>query len=243
MIGTGTIINVAAIIIGGGIGLLFGRSISDRLRETLLMATGVAIVVMGLGGALAKMLTVDPATGQVSAQGVMMMIVSLAAGAVIGELLDINGAIVRFGQWLKEKSGSNGAEGGFVPAFVNCSCTVCIGAMAVVGSIEDALGAGYTTLATKSLLDMIFVAIMTASQGVGCVFSAAPVALFQGGCTLAAVFAGSFMNEAMLSNLSYVGNVLIAIIGLNIIRPPERTIRVANLLPAILVAVIWGKYW
>lgn len=243
MIGTGTIINVAAIIVGGGAGLLFGRSISGRFRETLLMATGVAVVIMGLGGALAKMLVVNPATGQVSIQGVMMMIISLAAGAVIGELLDINGAIVRFGQWLREKSGSNPGEGGFVAAFVNCSCTVCIGAMAIVGSIEDAIGAGYATLATKSLLDMIFVAIMTASQGIGCVFSAVPVALFQGGCTLAAVFAGSFMNEAMLSNLSYVGNVLIAIVGLNIIRPPQRSIRVANLLPAIVVAVLWGKYW
>ena len=185
----------------------------------------------------------------------MMMIISMALGAVIGELMDINGRITRLGEWLKKKSGSSDeGSGGFVTSFVNCSCTVCIGAMAIVGSIEDgitgdysilatnAIGAGYTTLATKSLLDLIFVAIMTASQGIGCAFSAVPVALFQGGCTVAAFFAGSFMDEAMLSNLSYLGNVLIAIVGLNIIRPPEQSIRVANLLPAIVVAVLWAKY-
>ena len=243
MVGTGTIINVVGIIIGGTVGVLFGRRISKSLRETLLMATGVSTVVMGLGGVLSKMLVVNPATGQVSTQGIMMMIISMSLGAVIGELMDINGRIIRFGEWLKKKSGSSDeGSGGFVTAFVNCSCTVCIGAMAIVGSIEDAIGAGYTTLATKSLLDLIFVAIMTASQGIGCAFSAVPVALFQGGCTVAAFFAGSFMDEAMLSNLSYVGNVLIAIVGLNIIRPPEQSIRVANLLPAIVVAVLWAKY-
>lgn len=244
MVGTGTIINVVGIIIGGAVGILFGRRISKSLRETLLMATGVSTVVMGLGGVLSKMLVVNPATGQVSTQGVMMMIISMAIGAVVGELMDINGAITRFGEWLKKKSGNSGdnSGGNFVTAFVNCSCTVCIGAMAIVGSIEDAIGAGYTTLATKSLLDLIFVAIMTASQGIGCAFSAVPVAIFQGGCTLAAFFAGSFMDEVMLSNLSYVGNVLIAIVGLNIIRPPEQSLRVANLLPAIVVAVLWAKY-
>ena len=243
MVGTGTIIDVVGIIIGGTVGVIFGRRISKSLRETLLMATGVSTVVMGLGGVLSKMLVVNPATGQVSTQGVMMMIISMALGAVIGELMDINGGITRLGEWLKKKSGSSDeGSGGFVTAFVNCSCNVCIGAMAIVGSIEDAIGAGYTTLATKSLLDLIFVAIMTASQGIGCAFSAVPAALFQGGCTVAALFAGSFMDEAMLSNLSYVGNVLIAIVGLNIIRPPEQSIRVANLLPAIVVAVLWAKY-
>ena len=165
------------------------------------------------------------------------MIASLALGAVVGELLDIEGWVERFGEWLKRKSNSGG-DSGFVTSFVSASCTVCIGAMAVVGSIRDGTYGDFSILLAKGILDAIIICIMAASQGRGPVFSAIPVGIFQGVVTVVAVFAGSFMTEPALDRLSFVGSILIFCVGLNILR--EKKIRVANLLPALVVAALWG---
>ena len=235
MRGLGTIINVACIIVGGLAGLLFGSRIKARMQETLMAVAGVAVVFLGLGGALEYMLTI--VDGKLSSGSSMLMIASLALGAVLGELLDIEGWVERFGEWLKRKSNSGG-DSGFVTSFVSASCTVCIGAMAVVGSIRDGIYGDYSILLAKGILDAIIICIMAASQGRGPVFSAIPVGIFQGVVTVVAVFAGSFMTEPALDRLSFVGSILIFCVGLNILR--EKKIRVANLLPAIVVAALWG---
>ena len=235
MRGLGTIINVACIIVGGLAGLLFGSRIKARMQETLMAVAGVAVVFLGLGGALEYMLTI--VDGKLSSGSSMLMIASLALGAVVGELLDIEGWVERFGEWLKRKSNSGG-DSGFVTSFVSASCTVCIGAMAVVGSIRDGIYGDYSILLAKGILDAIIICIMAASQGRGPVFSAIPVGIFQGVVTVVAVFAGSFMTEPALDRLSFVGSILIFCVGLNILR--EKKIRVANLLPAIVVAALWG---
>lgn len=235
MRGLGTIINVACIIAGGLAGLLFGSRIKARMQETLMAVAGVAVVFLGLGGALEYMLTI--VDGKLSSGSSMLMIASLALGAVVGELLDIEGWVERFGEWLKRKSNSGG-DGGFVTSFVSASCTVCIGAMAVVGSIRDGIYGDYSILLAKGILDAIIICIMAASQGRGPVFSAIPVGIFQGVVTVVAVFAGSFMTEPALDRLSFVGSILIFCVGLNILR--EKKIRVANLLPALVVAALWG---
>ena len=196
---------------------------------------GVAVVFLGLGGALEYMLTI--VDGKLSSGSSMLMIASLALGAVVGELLDIEGWVERFGEWLKHKSNSGG-DSGFVTSFVSASCTVCIGAMAVVGSIRDGIYGDYSILLAKGILDAIIICIMAASQGRGPVFSAIPVGIFQGVVTVVAVFAGSFMTEPALDRLSFVGSILIFCVGLNILR--EKKIRVANLLPALVVAALWG---
>lgn len=235
MRGLGTIINVACIIAGGLAGLLFGSRIKARMQETLMAVAGVAVVFLGLGGALEYMLTI--VDGKLSSGSSMLMIASLALGAVLGELLDIEGWVERFGEWLKRKSNSGG-DSGFVTSFVSASCTVCIGAMAVVGSIRDGIYGDYSILLAKGILDAIIICIMAASQGRGPVFSAIPVGIFQGVVTVVAVFAGSFMTEPALDRLSFVGSILIFCVGLNILR--EKKIRVANLLPALVVAALWG---
>ena len=235
MRGLGTIINVACIIAGGLAGLLFGSRIKARMQETLMAVAGVAVVFLGLGGALEYMLTI--VDGKLSSGSSMLMIASLALGAVVGELLDIEGWVERFGEWLKRKSNSGG-DSGFVTSFVSASCTVCIGAMAVVGSIRDGIYGDYSILLAKGILDAIIICIMAASQGRGPVFSAIPVGIFQGVVTVVAVFAGSFMTEPALYRLSFVGSILIFCVGLNILR--EKKIRVANLLPALVVAALWG---
>ena len=231
MRGLGTIINVACIIVGGLAGLLFGSRIKARMQETLMAVAGVAVVFLGLGGALEYMLTI--VDGKLSSGSSMLMIASLALGAVVGELLDIEGWVERFGEWLKRKSNSGG-DSGFVTSFVSASCTVCIGAMAVVGSIRDGIYGDYSILLAKGILDAIIICIMAASQGRGPVFSAIPVGIFQGVVTVVAVFAGSFMTEPALDRLSFVGSILIFCVGLNLLRKTQ--IRVANLLPALVFA-------
>jgi uncharacterized membrane protein YqgA involved in biofilm formation len=235
MVGLGTIINVIAIIAGGILGLLFGRFIKDRYQETLMKVTGVATLFIGIGGVLEEMLTVSD--GQISSGGTMMMIGSLAIGALIGEFLDLDRRIEQFGQWLKVKTGNSGDQS-FVNAFVTASLTVCIGAMAIVGAIQDGIFGDYSTLAAKAVLDLIFIMVMTASLGKGCMFSAIPVAMLQGGVTILARWIEPLMTRAALSNLSFVGAVLIFCVGLNLIW--KNTIRVANLLPSVVIAVVFA---
>lgn len=233
MVGLGTVINTAAILAGGVFGGLFGRFLNDSTQDTLTKVCGVSTLFIAISGALEKMLTVE--NGRIFSNGSMLIVVCLAIGAVVGELLNIEGAFERFGQWLKIKSG-NAKDKGFVDAFVTASLTVCIGAMAIVGSIEDGLMGDYSILATKAMLDLIIIAVMTSSMGRGCVFSAIPVALLQGSITALAGLLRPLMTAAALNNLSLVGNVLIFCVGVNLFW--GKKIRVANLLPAIVAAVI-----
>ena len=233
MIGLGTIINTAAILAGGALGALFGRFLSDSTQDTLTKVCGVSTLFIAITGALEGMLKVE--NGQIVSGGSMLIIGCLAIGAVIGELMKIEEAFERFGQWLKVKSG-NAKDKGFVDAFVTASLTVCIGAMAIVGSIQDGISGDYSILATKAVLDLIIIMVMSSSMGKGAVFSAIPVALFQGSITLLAGLVRPLMTEGALANLSLVGNVLIFCVGINLVW--GKKIKVANLLPAIIIAVI-----
>ena len=233
MYGLGTIINTGAILLGGLCGRLFGRFLSESAQDTLTKVCGVSTLFIAVTGALEGMLTV--VNGKVVSGGGMLVIICLAIGAFIGELLKIEDAFERFGQWLKIKTG-NAKDKGFVDAFVTASLTVCIGAMAIVGSIQDGLVGDYSILATKAVLDLIIITVMTCSMGKGCAFSAIPVAIFQGSITILAGLMRAIMTEAALANLSLVGNVLIFCVGINLVW--GKKIKVANLLPAIVVAVI-----
>lgn len=235
MRGLGTVINVALLIFGGLCGLLFGKKLNERIKDTLLSVNAVAIMMLAVGGVMQNMLSLSD--GKLSTGGTVMMIVSLTLVGLIGEIININALVDKFGEWLKIKSHSTGDDS-FVSAFVSASCTVCIGAMAVIGSINDGVSGDCSVLIAKAILDAVIICVMTASQGKGCIFSAVPVAIFQGVITIIAVFVGGFMTDLALSYLSYVGNVLIFCVGLNLIR--EKQIRVAKLLPSLVIAVAWG---
>ena len=157
MIGFGTIINCIGIVIGGVLGLVFGNLMKERLQEILMTATALCVLFIGIGGALQEMMTVEG--NALSSGGTMMMIASFAIGSLIGELLNLEYHIERFGEWLKQKTG-NANEAGFVDAFVTASLTVCIGAMAVVGAIQDGMEGDYSVLAAKAVLDLIIILIM-----------------------------------------------------------------------------------
>lgn len=232
MIGLGTIINVIGIIGGGLFGKLFGRFLSERYQDTLSKACGISVLFIGIVGALEGMLTVSEES--VVSGGSMLVVISFALGALIGELINLEDKMERFGQWLKVKTG-NSKEKKFVDGFVTASLTVCIGAMAIVGSIQDGIFGDYSILATKAVLDFIIILVMTCSLGKGCMFSAIPVAALQGSVTVLARFIKPLMTEGALSNLSLVGSILIFCVGINLVW--GKKIRVANLLPAVVVAV------
>lgn len=233
MIGLGTIINIAAIIIGGLIGLLCGKVIRPGIQETLMRATGVCVLFVGIGGAVQEMMQISG--NRLESSGTMMIVASFAIGSLIGEAVDLEGRMEQFGNWLKVKTG-NSREHLFVDGFVTASLTVCAGAMAVVGSIQDGISGDHSTLILKAVLDLLIVCVMTASIGKGCIFSAIPVGIFQGLITILARTVQPIMTDQALSNLSLTGSMLIFCVGVNLIW--EKKLRVANMLPAVVVAVV-----
>ncbi len=237
MKGLGTVINVIFIIIGGFIGSLFGNRLPERYQDTIMKANGVAVLFIGISGAMSQMLDIHDLS--LETQGTMMMTVSLSLGAIIGELLRIDYRLEQFGEWLKRKTG-NTKEAGFVDGFVTATMTVCIGAMAVIGSIEDGIYGDYSILLAKAILDLVIILIMSASLGKGCIFSAIPVGIFQGGITLSAGFLSPVITDSAMAYLSLVGSILIFCVGINLLW--EKTIKVTNLLPALVIAVAWSYF-
>ena len=231
MPGTGTIINVVAIVVAGVIGVLGGRLLNERLQEGLVRAAGICVVFIGAAGAMQGMLSVSG--GSLVSGMSLFIVVSLLLGTLVGEIADLDALVRRFGDWLKLKTG-NSDDRRFVDAFVTASITVCIGAMAVVGSVEDGMMGDYSILATKAVLDFIIILVMTCSLGKGAAFSAIPVGLFQGSITALAVFVKPLMTEPALAALSLVGGILIFCVGVNLVW--DSKLRVANMLPAIIVA-------
>ncbi len=223
----GTIVNVGAIVLGGLGGMVLGKFLKASTQELLMKINGIAVLFLGISGAMEKMLASSYA---------MMLILSLAIGAVIGDVIDIEKGLEQFGQWLKKKSG-NSKNKLFMEGFVTSTLTVCIGAMAIVGAIQDGLFHDPSTLYAKSLLDFIIIFVLSASLGIGCLFSAIPVGLLQGGITLISGLLTFLLADGALDNLSLVGNVLIFCVGLNLVYP--KTIKVANLLPALLIALLF----
>ena len=235
MPGLGTLINVAAILLAGLVGMCFGKLLNKRIQDTMIAACGIGTIFIGVSGALEKMLVIND--GLLKTEGTLMMIVCLALGSFIGELIDIDRYIVCFGEWLKAKSGNSGDKS-FVSAFVNASFTVCIGAMAVIGAINDGIYADPTILISKSILDFIIIIIFTVSLGKGSVFSAIPVGIFQGSISLLSGLITPILTEESMNNLSLLGSVLIFCVGLNLIR--EKKVKVSNMLPSLLFAVGWA---
>ena len=237
MFGLGTLINMAAILIGGLAGRLVGKAIPKRVQDMLDMVCGISTLFIGIGGCLQHMLVIE--NGALNTQGTMMMLMSLTVGALIGEWIDLEKRLEQFGQWLKDKTGNSG-DATFIDGFVTASLTVCIGAMAIVGAIQDGMEGDISVLAAKSVLDLVIVCVMAASMGKGCIFSLIPVGILQGSVTALSLVLKPIMTEAALGNLSYVGSVLIFCVGVNLVW--GKKVKVANMLPAVVIAVIWAFF-
>lgn len=231
MPGLGTIINVVAIAIAGVLGMAGGKLVNERLQDGLVKASGVCVLFIGMAGALQGMLAVDG--GSITSTHALFVVASMIVGTLLGELANIDALVRRFGEWLKRKTG-NAKDRTFVDAFVTASITVCVGAMAIVGAVEDGMTGDVSILATKSVLDFIIILVMTCSLGKGSAFSAIPVGLFQGSVTALALFIKPFMTDAALAGLSSVGSILIFCVGVNLVW--DTKLRVANMLPAVIIA-------
>ena len=233
MIGIGTLINTSGIVLGGISGHFFGKLLKERHQESLTTACGISVIFIGIAGAMQDMLTIHD--GVITSGQAMLVSICLALGTLIGEIINIEEGFERFGEWLKIKTG-NAKDKEFVNAFVTASLTVCIGAMAIVGAIQDGISGDWSILATKSVLDLIIIMVMTCSLGKGCTFSAIPVLLFEGLITLFATFLKPIMTELAMKYLSLIGSILIFCVGLNLVW--GKKVRVANMLPALIFAVL-----
>ena len=233
MIGLGTVINTAAVVVGGFVGLFFGKLLKERFRTALMTACGISVLFIGLGGVFEKMLTVGE-NGLVAKYSALIC-GCLVLGTFFGELLNIERGFERLGEWLKRKTKSE-HDTGFVNGFLTASLTVSVGAMAIIGAIRDGIYGDWSVLASKGILDLIIVMIMTCSLGKGCIFSAVPVFVLEGLMTLLAFLIKPLMTDLALDYVALIGSILIFCVGLNLIR--DRQIRVANMLPSIILAVI-----
>ena len=235
MIGLGTIINTASIIGAGIVGHFAGNLFKEEQQESVGRVCGISVLFIAIAGAMEGML--KPDGGALTATNTMLVVICVVLGTVIGELMRIESWFISFGEWLKKKTWNEG-DRNFVNAFVTASLTVSIGAMAIVGSIEDGISQDYTTLALKSVLDFVIIVVMTSSLGKGCAFSAIPVFVFEGCMTLFAHLISPIMTAAAVANLSMIGSILIFCVGVNLVW--DTKLRVANMLPAVILAVMAG---
>jgi uncharacterized membrane protein YqgA involved in biofilm formation len=242
---TGTLLNVATIVGGALLGTLLGARVSERLRGTVTDVLGVFVLVLGVADALG---TFGPelrvALGR---SAVLVVLGSLLIGGVLGELLDIEARLERLGGWLQERtagrgaSGPNGAADGgpsakerFIEGFVVTSLIVTVGPLAVLGALQDGLLGDWQLLAVKSMLDGSVAVAFGSVFGLGVAFAALPLLIWQGGLTLLASAVGAAVTPLMVDVLTATGGFLVAAIGLRLL--DLRPVRVANLLPALLIA-------
>jgi uncharacterized membrane protein YqgA involved in biofilm formation len=221
---TGTLLNIATILIGGALGLLFGARLPERMRQTVVAGLGLFTAAIGLS------LFLD-------SQNVIIVLVSLLIGGVLGEWWQIEDGLARMGTWLQTRfsAKSEGGAARFVRGFLTASLVFCVGPLTVLGSIQDGLTGDYHLLAIKSTLDGVAAMVFASSLGVGVLFSVLVVLVYQGGLSLLAQQAQAIFSEAMIAEMSAVGGLLL--IGLAISSLLEiKPIRVGNFLPAIVVA-------
>lgn len=227
---TGTIVNAAAIVVGAVAGVLLKRGIPERYKSTVIQGLSLAVIVIGLQMAL-------------QTKNILIVVLSLVLGGLTGELLKIEDRLAAFGYKMETFFGSMG--GGFTKAFVTASLVYCVGAMAIVGSIQDGINGNPGTLLVKSLLDGVSSIVFASTLGIGVAFSALPVLLYQGSITLLAQYLQGVLTQPVINELTATGGVLIMGIGLRILEIAD--IKVGNLLPAVgyalLLAALIPKAW
>ncbi|MEM1485530.1 DUF554 domain-containing protein [Oscillospiraceae bacterium PP1C4] len=228
----GTIVNAAAVVLGGLIGLLIRRGLPEKVEQTAMKLLGLSVFLIGLEGVITSMVTVGE-DGVLSANGSLLLIASLVIGGVLGELWDIDGKLIAGGKRIEQRFGKEG----FAKGFINASLIYCIGAMAIVGSINDGLTGDSSVLFIKSALDFVCSIILGSTLGFGVIFSFIPVLLYQGAITLFASMLSPLISAALLGNICMVGYAIVVCIGINFLE--FTSIRTANLLPALLVPIVY----
>lgn len=230
MAGLGTVVNVASIAAGALVGLLVKRGLPEKWQQTMMSGIALCIFVIGLQMALGT-------------ANIIITIVSLASGAIIGEAIGIEDRLNELGKWVDSKVAGKeeGAAKRIAEGFVSATLLFCIGAMAVVGSIQDGLAGDHTTLFAKATLDGIISVVLSANLGIGVMFSAVSVGIYQGAITALAGFLEPFIAGGVLTEITAAGGVMIMAIGTNMLNVTK--IRISNMLPGIVTAAIIVTYF
>lgn len=223
----GTLVNCLTIILGCIVGLFIKGKVNEKISTTVMNALGLCTLYIGISGSLK---CDDP----------IQMIVSMAAGALIGEIIDIDKWLTKLGGYLENKFKKKDNKISISEGFVTSSLLFCVGAMAIVGSLESGLNGDNTTLYAKSVLDGVSSIIFSSTLGLGVFLSVFTVLIYQGSITLAASFVSGILSTSVITNMSVVGNLIIIGLGLNILGMTK--IKVANLLPAIFIPIIFGLF-
>lgn len=223
MPGLGTLANSLAIIIGATLGVFCKRGLPEKWQETMMNSIALCIAIIGIQMAL-------------KTQNIIIVIFSLVLGAIVGEIIDIEGGMNRVGQYMGSKlsGGDASAAAGIAAGFVNASILFCSGAMAILGSIQDGLVADHTTLFAKATLDGLISLILSANLGLGVALSSLSVGIYQGSITLLSGFLGPLVTEAMLTEITASGGIMVMAIGCNMLKLTN--IRIGNMLPGMFFA-------
>lgn len=228
----GTLVNIVSIIIGGSIGLFFKRLFNEQRQNSIMEIIGLAIAFIGLCGALKSALVVDPLSLEISDNGGLMVLCSLVIGLIIGEYFDFDQKLSNIGKFVERKFNLKG----FVLGFVNASLIFCVGAMAIIGAINDGVLNDPSVLYLKSAIDFVTAIMLCSTLGFGVIFSAISVGLYQGILTILATLVKDVLSISLLNNICLIGYLLVMVIGLNFLKVTK--IKVANLLPAMLIPII-----
>ena len=234
MIGLGTVVNVVAIIIGGTAGTLIKSGLNKKYKDIVMQAIGLSVIIVGISGALQSIFQVLE-TGELNRQHITIMIVSLVLGGVIGELIGIESKLESLGKWFQSRLSKE--NGKFAEGFVTASLVFCVGAMAIVGSLEDGLSGDTATLYAKSVLDGVAALVFASTLGAGVILSALPVLAYQGLITIMAGFLKPWLTDVLISQVSVTGGVLIMAIGINLLGIAK--IKVGNMLPAVIIPIVF----
>ena len=235
MICLGTIVNAAAIITGGAAGLVLKKVLSKRITDTVMHAVSLAVLIIGIGGALSAAFTIID--GKIAFEHILIMIISLAIGSVLGELIKIESKLDSFAKFCENKFTKPGETSTFAQGFITATLVFCVGSMAVVGSLEDGIKGNSDILFAKSTLDGITSMIFASTLGIGVLFSALTVGVYQGAITLLAIVVAPYLSDAVVTQMSFIGSVLILAIAMNMLQITK--IKVGNMLPAIFIPIVY----
>lgn len=228
---TGTLVNCVAVIAGGSIGLIFKKGIKDSYTESVNKSLGLAILIIGLNGVISNMFSV--ADGKISSSGELLLVVYLVIGTLFGEMLKLEQRFNGFCTKIESKF----KAGGFASGFVNGTVLFCVGAMAIIGSINDGLRGDSSVLFVKSALDFTTAIIFGATLGFGVIFTFIPLLIYQGGITLLAGSLSGILQGDVLTQLCAVGYSIIMAIGINFIF--DKKSKTLNMLPSIFLPVVY----
>lgn len=219
----GTIVNTLAVIVGGTIGLLFKKGLPERLSDTLMKGLGLCTLYIGITGAL-------------KGQNTLIIILSIVIGALIGEGIDLDDKLNRLGAFIESKFKKGDGKVTIAEGFVTASLLFCVGAMAIVGSLQSGLTGDHQMLYTKSMLDFVAAIIFASSLGVGVLFSALFVLVYQGAITLLAQWISPFLSNVVIAEMTCVGSLIIIGLALNMLGITK--LKVMNYVPAIFIPIL-----